>query len=257
MKQIGYLGPKGTYSQSAFQKYQAHTDDVLEEKISQDISSLFTWIQSSSDVDEIIVPVENSIEGAVSQTLDLLVNSNGLSLKREIIIEVSHCLMAKNNVPKTEITNVLSHPQALGQCQHYLSKQIPKAKHVVTPSTAMAAKIVQENSMTFSDNETHVLAAIGSKDLAEIYELEILEKNINDFKENRTRFFVVSKNFTEPSGEDKTSIIFSTKKDKPGGLYEALGAFAKRNINLTRISSRPAKTMLGEYVFFKIGRAHV
>jgi prephenate dehydratase len=249
MKQIGFLGPKGTYSQLAYEKYASSGPSEVSSKAFPKIESLFEALMGSS-IQEIIVPVENSIEGSVSTTMDLLVQSSGIFITNEVIIPIEHSLMTKGPCGLSEITDVISHPQPLGQCRNFLFNQLPNAKIHSAASTATAAEIVDRGEMVFGDQVSHTLAVIGHRNLGDIYGLSLIKKGINDFEENQTRFFVLSKASTEKSGNDKTSVIFSTMKDEPGGLYSVLGAFASRFINLTQISSRPTKNMLGEYVFF-------
>ncbi|MFY9638898.1 MAG: prephenate dehydratase [Methanobacterium sp.] len=186
-----------------------------------------------------VVPIENSIEGPVGLTLDLMVHDYNLKIKREIIIPISHNLLINPDAEIDDIKIVYSHIQALSQCRKFI-----QAMGVVvnsTPSTSAAAEMVKGKKNS---------AAIGTRRAAEIYGLKIAAKDIQDYENNVTRFIVIDKNDHERTGNDKTSIVFSILEDKPGGLYEILEVFAKNNINLTKIESRPSKEKLGSYIFF-------
>ena len=232
MGKIGFLGPVGTFTEEA--AALVGNNLVAFDTILQVLDAV-----EKNEVDVGVVPIENSIEGPVGITLDLLVHDYDLKIKREIIIPVSHNLLIN---PKTNINNiefVNSHMQALSQCRNFI-----ESLNVVvnaTPSTSAAAEMVKGNNNS---------AAIGTKRAAEIYGLKIVETDIQDYKNNVTRFVVISKKDHGQTGNDKTSIVFSIVEDKPGGLYEILGLFADNNINLTKIESRPSKEKLGNYIFF-------
>ena len=196
-------------------------------------------------VDIGVVPIENSIEGPVGVTLDLLVHNYDLKIRREVIIPISHNLLINPDADIEDIKFVYSHIQALSQCRKFT-----EGLNVVvnaTPSTSAAAEMVKGKK-----NE----AAIGTKRAAEIYGLKVVASDIQDYKNNVTRFVVLAKKDHEPTGKDKTSIIFSIMEDKPGGLYEILGIFADKKINLTKIESRPSKEKLGSYIFFVDFQGH-
>ena len=185
-----------------------------------------------------VVPIENSIEGSVNETYDLLLQEQ-IYISGEIFQRINHCLIVNKDYKK--IMNVYSHPQALGQCRNYIESK--KLEPIPMYDTAGAVKFIKENKMIRS-------AAIASRRAAEIYEMEILEEGIEDKKNNFTRFFVLSKQpLTKPSGKDRTSIIFSLEH-KPGSLYNILKEFSQQNINLTKIESRPTKETPWEYYFY-------
>ncbi|BBL62457.1 chorismate mutase [Methanobrevibacter arboriphilus] len=191
-----------------------------------------------------IVPIENSIEGPVGLTLDLLAHKINLNIEGELIIPINHNLLVDednydNIIDINTIKDVYSHSQALAQCQNYLENHNMKTHF--TLSTAAAAKSIKGKIG---------VGAIGTLKAAELYGLKAIDKNIQDIKNNQTRFIVLSKDQTEISGNDKTSILFSLFDDNPGGLHDILGIFAKNNINLTKIESRPSKEGLGKYIFF-------
>ncbi|MFA5878622.1 MAG: prephenate dehydratase [Candidatus Margulisiibacteriota bacterium] len=254
---IGYLGPQGTFSEQAAQKYVKSRQKEID---LVPLNSFFDLFQAltTKECDKIIVPIENSIEGSITVNLDFLAQLENFSVEEEIFLKITHYLLAKSSTSLEQITDIFSHPQPLAQCQKYLKTNFPRVKTYQIESTAFAAEMVANPKIAIISklNEDHfpdkkfVYAAIGSKELAELYKLKILAKNIGDYPNNTTQFFIVGTEKTLPSGRDKTSIIFSTLKDKPGGLYEILGEFAKENINLTRITSRPMKAVLGEYLFF-------
>ena len=194
---------------------------------------------ANGETDFGVVPIENSIEGPVGITLDSLAHKFDLKIFNEIIIPINQNLIVNPGCTMADIEDVYSHAQAIAQCQEFISKNMIQPHYAV--STANAAKsIVGDNSK----------AAIGNVKAAELYNLEVIEANIQDTDNNATRFVVVSKDDHEPTGDDKTSIIFSIYEDRPGGLYNILGIFQKNNINLTKIESRPSKKGLGKYLFF-------
>jgi prephenate dehydratase len=243
---IGYLGPKGTFTESALNKYITKKNlPGIERVEATSIVDLFDLFINKT-CDEIIVPIENSLEGSVNTTIDLLNKTEGVHLKEEIILPIQHYLFAKEPYKVSEITDVLSHPQALAQCADYLRHHLPNVRKNATTSTAQAAEML--DSVMFQENKK--TAAIGNKDLGKIYNLHIIDQEINDQKSNQTRFMVIARSGTEPTGYDMTSVILSSIKDKPGGLVELLGEFSSRKINLTRIESRPTRHVLGEYLFF-------
>lgn len=239
MPKIGYLGPKGTFSFEAATQYIKNGTDYT----AYDYPSIPEVIQAvaKGDIDEGIVPIENSQEGAVNVTLDLLAFEVDLKIKAEAVIDVCANLLVKKGTRLEDIKQILSHPQPLGQCRKYISSNYPGAEVKSVYSTAGAAEAVAQGNGD--------IAAIGSNTVSELYGLEILATNIQDVYTNRTRFVVVSNGDTLKTGSDKTSLVFSTE-DKPGSLYGILDIFNLWDINMTRIESRPAKNQLGRYVFF-------
>lgn len=238
MKRIGFLGPRGTFSHEALLEY---TKNISYEAC--DYSSIQELLQAvqNKDIDEAIVPIENSIEGAVNATLDILATDVDLLIKAELVIPVRENLLVKKGTAYTDIKHVLSHPQPLGQCRNYLTSSLPWAEVRATYSTAGAAEEV-----AFGRGDS---AAIGSLAAAEVYGLEVIERDIHDCDNNSTRFIVAACTDGDKTGNDKTSIVFSTE-DKPGSLYRVLDIFNLWDINMSRIESRPAKNQLGRYIFF-------
>ena len=248
MTKIGYLGPKGTFSELALSRY-IETLTIKRDSISTvDVDSMMTLFDmiEANDCDEIIIAFENSVEGSVTTSTDLLVNAKDLSITCEVVLPIQHALLAKKGVTKEALNVVFSHPQALAQCRRYLNDYLGEVELRPMSSTALAADKYLDD---FS-------AVIGRQDLATIYDLDILETNINDYQQNMTRFIVLSHQTVKNTGNDKTSLIFSSIKDKPGSLVEVLEEFSARGINLTRIESRPTKQVLGEYLFFIDFKGH-
>ncbi len=229
---IGFFGPRGTFTEEAASTIGDHLipfDSILEvlDAVEED------------EVDIGVVPIENSIEGPVGVTLDLLVHDYDLKIKMEIIIPISHNLLINHDANIEDIKFVYSHIQALSQCRKFIEKL--GVVVTSTSSTSAAAEMVKGKKNS---------AAIGTKRAGEIYGLKIAASNIQDYKNNVTRFVVINKIDNEPTGNDKTSIVFSIMDDKPGRLYKILEVFADNNINLTKIESRPSKEKLGSYIFF-------
>lgn len=186
-----------------------------------------------------VVPIENSIEGPVGITLDSLAHKYDLKIFKEIIIPINQNFIVNPGCTMEDIEDVYSHEQAISQCREFIQEHNLQPHYAI--STANAAKsIIGDRSK----------AAIGNTKAAELYNLEILEPNIQDTDNNATRFVVLSNESHKITGSDKTSIIFSIYEDRPGGLYNILGIFQKNDINLTKIESRPSKKGLGKYLFF-------
>jgi prephenate dehydratase len=271
---IGIMGPEGSYSEKAAKlwvlKYGLNGAEL---RYFADIEDAFlAVVQWKSDLS--IIPIENSIEGSVGVTLDLLLE-NEAEIVGEIVVKIEHCLLSKGGPEMIKV--ILSHPQGLAQCRQFLKKHFPEAELRSTGSTSHAARLA---------GEFEEMAAIASPEAAECYRLKVLLPNIQDRKENYTRFIVLKAgkkaltdqgslageiNVEAHSGSEsasdfqseleagsekcslsafKTSIIVYLEKDRPGALYEILGAFAKRKINLTKIESRPSKKELGDYYFY-------
>jgi chorismate mutase/prephenate dehydratase len=186
-----------------------------------------------------VVPIENSIEGSVNQNYDLFLTYD-LKVCGEVAVKLAHVLIGNPQTKLEEVESVYSHPQALGQCRSYLEKH--KWEIIPAYDTAGSVKIIKERKLFNA-------AAIASEKAAELYDMKILARDIADNLTNYTRFLVLSHEDAAPTGDDKTSIIFQTKH-VPGALYHALGEFASRNINLTRIESRPTKTTAWQYNFY-------
>ena len=235
-KRIAYLGPAGTYSEQAAREWIEKATLIPVESIPAVANAV-----SSGIADEGIVPIENSIEGGVTFTLDLLIQDSELSICGEVIVPIHQCLMAHNKIDLADIKNVISHPQSLGQCRDFLTSELPGAELTASLSNSSA---VQE--MMAAPLGT---AAISSGRAAVLYGATILLENVEDRSNNETRFVVLSHSDHEATGNDKTSLCFEYGDNAPGILSGSLREFASRDINLTKIESRPNKKSLGRYVF--------
>jgi len=232
---VAFQGELGAYSESAVYSFFGQSAIV---KPCKNFGAVFKSVKTG-EVDYGVVPIENSIEGSVNRTYDLFLEYD-LKVCGEIIIRISHCLIAHKGTSIDSIETVYSHPQALAQCRKFLEQH--KLKAISTFDTAGSVKMIKEESMMDA-------AAIASERAAQIYDMTIIEREIEDIKNNSTRFFVLDKQDSHYSGEDKTSIIFAAKSI-PGALYKVLKEFSDRNINLTKIESRPTKQTPWEYHFY-------
>ncbi len=232
---VAFQGERGAYSESAIYTFFG---DETEVRPCRDLTEVFESV-GKEEVPVGVVPVENSLEGSVNQTYDLFLTHN-LKVSGEVIIKISHCLIANPSTSLEAVKTVYSHPQALAQCRSFLERL--GSDLIPTYDTAGSVKMLKEKGLKNA-------AAVASKKAAEIYGMKILAKEIEDIPTNYTRFFVISKNDSHKTGKDKTSIIFAATHT-PGALYQALGEFAKRNINLTKIESRPTKQKAWEYNFY-------
>jgi len=239
---IAYLGPKGSFTEIAAMKFLNGANVRYIPKPT--IREVFRSVESG-DVDMGVVPIENSIEGSVNITLDLLLDTP-LKIYGEVELRVDHCLLVSPGSTIEDIRVIFSHPQAIAQCRAFLETVIPHAEIVEVNSTSKAAEIVRN---------LRGAAAIASEHTASIYGLEVLAKSIQDYHDNYTRFIVLSLNEHPPTGFDKTSLIFSVP-NKPGALYNALEPFALKNVNLTKIESRPTRGKPWDYVFYMDMEGH-
>ena len=235
-RRIAFLGPVGTYTEEAALQYDQEAD--LQPFPSIGAIGLAV---SSGVTDQGVVPIENSLEGSVTFTLDLLISQSGLSIYNEIVLPIEHYLMAKAGTRAPDVRVIYSHPQALAQCHDFLERCFPQATQTAALSTAAAGVDMQKSDVP--------AAAISPKRGAELHDVEIIGQGIQDNPNNVTRFAVLDKVDHAPTGRDKTSLCFSFADDAPGSLYGALGEFARRHINLAKIESRPTKEHLGEYIF--------
>jgi prephenate dehydratase len=243
---IGILGPEGTFSETAallwLKRMKAENIANVER---QYYDTIFDVSESlvRKEVDYGIIPIENSLEGSVGETLDLLLNKNKkgeMQIVGEVLVPIKICLLSRGSFAK--IRTVVSHPHALAQCNRFIRErlQLRGVKVKSVDSTAGAAKLAQE---------IDAIAALASEEAAKKYNLSILAENVQD-QESVTRFIVLSSSgsSTQPTGRDKTSVLIYLK-DRPGALYDVLGEFAQRGINLTKLESRPSKRALGDYMF--------
>ena len=240
---LGFLGPKGTHSEEVARYLNSEQKGAGRQWSLIPYTSIYDVICAveQGQIDRCVVPVENSIEGSINITLDTLAHDVDLQIEREIIWAVHNQLMVKN--VEDEITTIISHPQPLAQCRSFIKKHYPNAEIRPVSSTARAAKIVAEGKKGY--------AVIGCQRAGELYSLTTIATEIQDNNTNCTRFLILTKpKETSVNGKDKTSIICQINGAKAGSLCDVLLEFAKRDVNLTRIESRPARTGLGKYIFF-------
>lgn len=232
---LSFLGPKGTFTEEACIKYDSVSEHIEYPTIDMVVASV-----RDRKTDEGIVPIENSIEGSVNLTLDTILEEQELFIKGEVLLPIRHNLISKCS-DLQEIEIVISHPHALAQCYRHIKELLPGVEIATAESTAKAAFIASQ--------EGRGIAAIATLRAAQLYDLNVLVRDIQDFDNNITRFIVVSREENSERGDCKTSIVFSTE-NKPGSLYNVLKEFAIRGLNLTKIESRPSKKSFGEYIFF-------
>ncbi len=246
---IAYLGPRGSFSEMAADvfcgKYNMHP---YPEPVGT-IREVIEFVDENPGVLGVI-PLENSNEGSVREALDHLmmtINPN-IRILSQTIMPIRHCLLSRTT-EFYSITGIISHPQALAQCQNFIHDEMPRnMNYIEAPSTAEAARSLANYNLTY--------AAIGSEKTAELYNLNILKENINDDKNNQTRFALIGDFETEITGNDKTSLVFATE-NKPGALLEILHIFYENNINLSYIVSRPSKIKFGDYNFIVNFDGHI
>jgi len=242
---IGFLGPSGTFTEEALRKIVGKDQKTTP---LPSISEVINAVQNG-DVDKGFVAIENSIEGSVNTTLDVLTFETDVLIEQEFVDSISHNLISRFDLTIDKLEAVISHPQATAQCRGYLLKNFPGVQIEAANSTAEAAKIVSE--------ERGSAAAISTKLAAEIYGLKVLDEDVQDFKDNQTRFVMLGDKISKKTGRDKTSIVCFIKTDRPGSLLEILQAFAENDVNLTKIQSRPTRKALGEYYFFIDLEGHI
>ena len=233
--EVAFQGEAGSYAEeAAFRFFSA----AIQSRPLENLEDVFKIVERG-EAQFGVVPIENSLEGSISRVYDLLLDSS-LKVYGEIELRIIHCLIANPGAGLDTIKRVYSHPQALGQCRSFL--KYLNCELVPTYNTAASVRMVKEEGGIDS-------AAIASARAADIYGMKIVAREIEDNPNNFTRFFILSREDSPPSGNDKTSVVFSTK-DRPGALYESLKEFASRNINLTKLESRPTRQKPWEYNFY-------
>jgi prephenate dehydratase len=241
---VAYLGPAGTFTEDALRKAGGDGDRVEPVLVSTIYDAILAV--ERGDADRAFVPFENSIEGAVRSTLDTLAfEAQAVTIVGEFDYPIRISLIAREKLEPAEIAVVLSHPQASAQCGRFLREQLPGAEVREAMSTAEAVRTVGESDQPW--------AALGARETAALYGCVTLREGIEDSHENVTRFVWIAPDGTDPegSGSWKTSLVFAELgQDHPGALVDALLEFSKREINLTRIESRPRRQGLGSYMFF-------
>jgi chorismate mutase/prephenate dehydratase len=238
---VACLGPLATFTHLAALRHFGSSALFVP---AESIKGVFDVVESKR-AEFGVVPIENSNEGVISYTLDMFMDYD-LKVSAEVMLEITHNLLSKSG-DKTKIRKVYSFSPATAQCRRWIASNLPKIPIVEATSTAKAAELAAQ------DDEA---AAIASELAAKLYNLNFVEKSIEDSKHNFTRFLVISKEFPPKTGRDKTSIMFSIK-DKPGALYDILTPFKKSKINLTKIESRPSKRKAWEYIFFVDMEGHI
>lgn len=237
---LGYLGPRGTYSEDMALKLGEQ--EAVELRSYPTIDAVIRAV-AINEIDAGIVPIENSIEGSVSITLDVLAHDVDLYIVGEFVQPIRHYFLANSGNQKIEV--VISHPQPLAQCRNYLTKNYPQARLEAVESTAKAVAMVAEGAAGY--------AAIGSLRAGKLYGLKVIGHDIQDCDNNCTRFILIKRQ-PEKTADDrvpyKTSIVCRMNGERPGSLCDFLLEFTRRDVNLTKIESRPARTNLGEYIFF-------
>ena len=250
IKELLFLGPVGTYSEIAKSQFltilaQKNIEQIPFATVKKIIEYVDKTPHSAG-----IIPIENSIEGMVRETLDNLLSlkDKNVQICAETVIPVHHCLVSRAKDIK-KIKKIISHPQALAQCQNFINKHFSSGiEQIEKASTSRAAQELTNLDESY--------AAIANKRTAELFKLNVLAKNINDEPDNKTRFIMLSRCTTTATDSDKTSIAFATK-NQPGALVKVLNVFDALNINLSYIDSRPSKKNLGEYVFFVDFEGHI
>jgi prephenate dehydratase len=236
VKRVAYLGPPGTFSEEAALLY----DKTAQLTPLPSVPAVAAAVGSGM-AEEGVAAIENSLEGSVNDTLDLLIHESRVLIRKELVLPIKHHLLAKPGTESSDVTVIFSHPQPLGQCRRFIECCFPKAQVVAALSTAAAVQEMMES--------THTGAAIGTARAAELYGASILAQDIQDQASNVTRFVVLALADHPPTGFDKTSLCFSFAEDRPGALHEVLQEFSARKINLAKLESRPSKESLGRYFF--------
>lgn len=240
-----FLGPRGTFSEDAAIAFAGAESELLP---FNSFPALTAAVETGLAT-QAMLPIENSIEGSISTTLDLLIHETPLKIAAEVVVPVRHFLITPPGGSLTDVTEVTSHPQPLGQCRRFLERVLPKAEQVAALSTAAAVEEVARSG------DLH-RAAIGTRRAAELYGGQIIAHDIQDIRSNFTRFVVLRNEDSEPTGNDKTSIGFVLHVNAPGSLLESLTPFAEGRIELTKVESRPTKEWLGEYYFLLDFQGH-
>ncbi len=245
---LAYFGPPGTNSEEAALMYAESADGGFRLVPLPSITAVAAAV-ADGEAEEGVVPIENSIEGAVNETLDLLIHADRpLYICSETVLPIEHLLLAKPGTRKEDVTVIKSFPVAIAQCRDFIAREYPDAEIEAALSTAAAVESVISRDGA---------AAIASRRAAGHYGAEVLASGIQDRSPNHTRFVTVAREDHAPTGEDKTSLAFTfANEDRPGQIVGALQEFASRSINLSKIESRPSKEKLGTYIFLVTVHGH-
>lgn len=234
---VAVLGERGTHSEAAAVTFFGDSIQAISQNDFDDIFEAVTRGQ----VDRGIIPIENSLAGSIHRNYDLLLRYN-LSIVGEIQIPIAHQLIALPGVELGQIKKIYSHPQALAQCEHNLTRLLPQAERISTYDTAGSIKMLLEENIRDG-------AGLASQRAADMYHMNVLQPNMQDESENYTRFVIVAREPIVPDGETKTSIVFSVE-NVPGSLFRSLAVFALRDIDLTKMESRPLRGKRWQYFFY-------
>lgn len=235
VQRVAYLGPAGTNTEvAALRAYPAA------QHLPYATNAAAVHAVIAGEVDLAVAPVENSLHGTVTDTVDLLIENDTIAICGEIVLPIEHCLMLHPDAATASVEVIYSHPQSLGQCRRYLEQRFPKMRTEAALSNAEAVALMMR---------TPGAAAIGPARAADIYGAKIIERNIQDSRVNKTRFVAIARDGSPPTGDDKTSLAFAVAHDRPGTLVSVLHEFSDRSINLTKIESRPSGEDLGVYLF--------
>ena len=242
-RRIAFLGPAGTFTEQAAITYDPYASFVAMPSVDEAVMAM-----QRGEADEAVVPMENSLQGAVTSTLDLLIHESGLFIRSELVLPITHCLISAADADLDELEVVYSHPQALAQCRRFLGEHLPNARPVASLSTAAAVEALGEAAVP--------AAAIAAERASSIYSVPVVARGIEDNPNNLTRFVSLGPSDSERTGNDKTSLCWSHDDDLPGLLYGVLKEFSDRSINLTKIESRPTRESLGRYYFLADVQGH-
>ena len=235
-KKLAFLGPVGTFTEEASLAYDPQAQLIPFASIPAVAEAVVSGMADGG-----MVPIENSLEGSVTDTLDLLIQEKALHIWQELVLPIEHCLLGKEETRVQQVEVIYSHPQALAQCRRFLGRCFPKAQMVAALSTAAAVQeMLQSNS---------IAVAIANQRSAKLYDAKVLARAIQDSSTNVTRFVLLALKDHPRTGSDKTSLCFSFDEDRPGLLHSVMEELAQRGINLTKIESRPTKESLGRYIF--------
>jgi len=234
---VAFQGERGAFSEAAAVAFFGNSVQPLPHS---DFDSVFDSV-ANSQADRGMLPIENSLAGSIHRNYDLLLRHD-LSIVGEIQIPIAHQLIALPGVTLADVKNVYSHPQALAQCEHSITKLLPHARRITTYDTAGSVKMIKEQNITDG-------AGLASERAAKIYNMNILQPDMQDDAENYTRFVVVAQEPIVPTGQAKTTIVFAME-NVPGSLFKSLAVFALRDIDLTKIESRPLQGKRWQYFFY-------
>lgn len=235
MATLAYLGPAGTFTEEAAAQY-----DPTAELIPCPSEHAVAAAIEENRAEKGVIPIENSLDGSVTSTLDVLIHDADLKICGEVVLPIELCLIAKQGTNAGDIEVIYSKPIALNQCRKFLEKNYPDARHASAMSTTAAVQRVLDEPRS---------AAIGAERAADLYGAVVLHRGIQDAPQNQTRFVVLDEEDADATGRDKTSIAFAVSHDRAGTLVEVLHEFSDRDINLTKIESRPSREELGIYIF--------